>query len=126
MWRSRVSVVVRVVAVSLLAVLSGCGCNLVGCGPALRVHLAVLPAGAFKVELIVNGSIEATRECSIDDRCQQDVFLETSAMSFSVRVVTDTGTRVTNFTGIRYKKSRPNGTGCDPECQLANVTAQIP
>ncbi len=126
MWRSTVAGVVHAVALSMLALLSGCGCDLVGCVSGLRVHLAALPAGAFKVELVVNGGVAATRDCSIDGQCQQDVFFETSATAFSVRVVTNTGTRVTDFTGVRYSKVRPNGAGCDPVCESASVTARIP
>ncbi len=110
----------------MLAMLAGCGCNLVGCESGVRVHLAALPTGPFKVELIVNGGIEATRECSTDGQCQQDLFFETMAATFSVRVNTSTGARVTEFNGIRYTKSRPNGAGCDPECSSASVTAQVP
>lgn len=126
MGRRTVPRFVRIAPVLAMSMLSGCGCDLIGCASALRVQLAGLPAVPFTVELIVNGNTVATTGCSTDGQCQQGVNFNTSPTAFSVRVATQTGTRVTDFAGVRYTKSRPNGAGCDPECQTATVTAQVP
>lgn len=110
----------------------GCstGCSLVGCVSGLRVHLAALPTGAFQVAVLVDGVVQdapAEATCAGTTVCYQDILFTTTASErVSVRVTTATGSRVTEIANITYAKSRPNGSGCDPECRNATVTAQLP
>ena len=129
-----VSRVVKRVAtrVSVLAVLAlqGCGCNLVGCEDGLNVHLASLPAGAFQVELLVDGVAmpgPSAAVCAGTATCYQDIwFYQQKPQSGSVRVTTASGTRLTHFSNIKYEEGFPNGRRCGAACSNARVTAQLP
>lgn len=107
-------------------------CTEIGCSSGLTVELAAAAGGPFKVEVLplpggnpIDG--EHVYECPGGPTCTQEVFFAGMvATDFMVRVTTTTGVRTTSFHDIEYATVRPNGPGCDPECQQARVVALLP
>jgi hypothetical protein len=68
----------------LLALAAGCyilgiestHCTLIGCSSGITVHLAAIPSGLYKVEIVVAGAAPGLYEydCADGAGCQQDVF----------------------------------------------------
>ena len=113
-----------------LGVLSGCGCNLVGCGfSGLNVRLTSLPTEPYRVELLVSGAQEPSYayECDGGSECLQHIrFPELLPERVRVRVTTAGGALVTEFPNVDYTKHFPNGRSCEPTCVEATVTARVP
>lgn len=120
----------------LLALATGCdilgigtACTLIGCYNGIAVHLAALPSGPYKVEILVAGAAPGLYEydCAGGEACQQDVFFPELVLDrIVVKVTTSLGSRITEIANPVYETSRPNGPDCSPLCRQASVTAQLP
>lgn len=106
-------------------------CTAIGCTSGLTVHLPVLPAGAYTIEVLVAGTGDGgptyAYTCAGGPQCRQDVFFPELVLSHPiVRVTTSVGSRLTEIPNLTYETSRPNGPDCAPECRTATITAQLP
>ena len=125
----------------LLAVLltAGCdtlglgekGCTLIGCTDGITVHLASVPSGPYKVEILTGGTgtggVSYAYECAGGSGCRQDIFFPELVLDrIIVRVTTPLGSQLTEIANPVYAESRPNGPDCPPLCRQATVTAQLP
>jgi hypothetical protein len=106
-------------------------CTTIGCTSGLTVHLPVLPAGAYTIEIflagISGGGPALAYTCAGGPQCTQDVFFSDIVINHAtVRVATAVGSRITEIPTVTYETSRPNGPHCAPECRNATITAQLP
>jgi hypothetical protein len=127
----------RILPAALLALAAGCDilgigsahCTLIGCYSGIAVHLAALPSGPYKVEILVAGAAPGLYEydCAGGEACQQDIFFPELLLDrIIVKVTTPLGSRTTEIPNPVYATSRPNGPDCPPLCLRATVTAQLP
>jgi len=106
-------------------------CTEIGCSDGITVHLPVVPAGPYKVEILVGGTggggLSYAYECTGGPSCQQDIFFPELVLDrIIVRVTSGLGSRLTEIVNPVYTTSRPNGPDCPPLCRQALVTAQLP
>ena len=128
----------RILPAALLALAAGCDalgigsthCTLIGCSDGVTVHLTSLPAGPYRVEILVGsgpGGVSYAYDCAGGSACLQDIFFPELVLDrIIVRVTTPLGTRDTEIANPVYASSRPNGPDCPPLCRQALVTAQPP
>lgn len=111
--------------------LGGPICTEIGCSDGITVHLPVVPAGTYKVEIVIpgtgSGGPSYAYECAGGAGCQQDIFFPGLALNrITVRVTTALGSRLTEITDPVYVTAQPNGPDCPPLCRQATVTALLP
>jgi hypothetical protein len=128
----------RLLPTALLALAAGCDvlgigsrhCTLIGCTDGITVHLTALPAGPYRVEILVGsgpGGLSYAYDCAGSSACLQDIFFPELVLDrIIVRVTTGLGTRDTEIPDPVYVTSQPNGPECSPTCRQATVTAQLP
>lgn len=128
----------RLLPGALLAFAAGCDvlgigsthCTLIGCTDGITVHLTTLPAGSYRVEILVGngpGGLSYAYDCAGGPGCQQDIFFPELVLDrIIVRVTTPLGSRDTEIANPVYVTSQPNGPDCSPTCRQASVTAQLP
>lgn len=118
-----------------VGVLSGCGCDLRGCGPnGLAIHLTSLPIEPYMVELFVprgRGDPQAVRvwfyECDGRELCQRNIeYPDQFPSHVVVRVTTASGSVVKRFPNIDYEAHYLNGRSCGVTCVNAFVTMDVP
>ena len=101
-------------------------CTLIGCAGALRIHLATLPSGPFRVEVRVPGSTAVVFAYACTTNCTQTILTEdVTATDVRVTVYVGSNSLDTSVSGISYIVSTPNGPGCG-ECRQATITVPIP
>ena len=107
-------------------------CTLAGCESGITVRLPSLPAGAFKIELLVlrtgtEGEASYLYECDGGSSCRQEVFFPSLTPSrVAVRVTTGEGVRTTDFPTVTYTVTQPNGKECGPTCLNATLAPSLP
>jgi hypothetical protein len=104
-------------------------CTLDACNSGIMVHLSELPSGPFRIEMrpATSEGTSYVFECGSTQPCRQDVFFSSMiADRVFITVVSGRGRRETEIPLVSYSADRPNGPHCDPECQGATVTAQVP
>lgn len=114
---------------------AGCGrdsyfCTAIGDSTGLTVELPSIPTGAYTVEVLVRSSspVSYVYRCDGGPACRNSraFFPGLVAPYASVRVTTTVGVRTTDYSGINYTDSYPNGPSCAPRSSTATVTAALP
>ena len=104
-------------------------CTLDGCHGGIMVHLTRLPSGPFRIEMRPAAAEGTTYvyECGPTLPCRQNVFFPNMiADRVVITVVTGARSRETEIPQVVYTAYRPNGPGCEPQCQRASVTVEVP
>ena len=118
-----------------IGALSGCSifepeaCTLVGCSEGLTVRLTSQPTEPYRIELFTPGAQQPfhSYECDGGEGCSQGTHSSRLTVSqILVRVTTAAGSLFTEVPNVVYRKTYPNGRGCDPPCLSATVTAEVP
>ena len=101
-------------------------CTLVGCGPAILVHVEGVAAGSdmYAALELDDGEVlglycPTERECSSDQRLDDH-----RPAHFRVHLTVNDTTHVREFTPV-YRTSHPNGEACGPRCRQAEVTFTV-
>ena len=114
-----------------IALLAGCNstsaaCTLIGCTDGLSVQFSRSPAGAYRVEAWSELRIAPqVLECGAGQTCPPIFFPDFQGENVNVRVTTDAGVHVQEFTGVEYRDLYPNGRHCGAVCRQAIVTVQL-
>ena len=103
-------------------------CTEIGCSSGLFVQLATAPAGAVKIEIVGSGPGSATYvfDCTASTCPSSAFFRSYFGADPLIRVTTSAGVKETQFHGVTYTVSHPNGTGCPPTCKHGSVTVPVP
>ncbi|HEX2094696.1 MAG TPA: hypothetical protein VHG28_19985 [Longimicrobiaceae bacterium] len=100
-------------------------CTLIGCESGLAVELVGAPAGPYRIEAYVReDGPRQVFDCPDPARCLGEAFFAGFTPEVvTIRVTTASGT-VTRTFRPEYRKSRPNGPDCPPECVQARVRVE--
>ena len=130
--RNRAAIVVplsAVVALGMLPILTSCdpfrGCTEAGCLDGLIVHVVGVPDSIFTIDATAPGFTPQRIDChSASGDCFAP-FQGFSPETATIRVSWESDT-VEVTVSPQYETVRPNGSGCDPVCQTANVDITVP
>lgn len=122
----RLKSVIPATAAVLLASCSSLtqACTLIACQDGLEVRFAQAPAGAYRVEAIVEGAAPQAFDCADPALCPGAFFADLRAERVTLRVTTAAGTHTQEF-APRYETLYPNGRDCGGRCRQAAVTVQM-
>ena len=105
---------------------TGCavGCTLIGCESGLAVRVSPRPSTPYRAELILEDGTRRAWRCETTN-CGDPFFADYLKSKATIDVIVGTDTTRAERTQIRYEKSQPNGSKCDPTCFRSDVTVTL-
>jgi hypothetical protein len=113
------------VVLALSAVAAGCNpfaprnCTLIGCQTGLQIHLIDAPEELYTVTVTAGDRTESYT-CTVAARCPLPFFVDFTPSEVTVVYESDSARVERTFTP-EYRRLRPNGDDCPPDCWTATV-----
>lgn len=98
-------------------------CTLIGCDTGLLIHLIDAPEELYTVTVTAGDRTESYN-CTVADRCPLPFFLDFTPEDVTVVYQSDS-VRVERTFEPEYRRLRPNGSDCSPDCLTATVEFRV-
>jgi hypothetical protein len=101
----------------------GFACTQIGCTDGLSLQVSGLTAGSYTVTVSAASRIIGTFSCTAGQPCVH--FIENQTPDEVSVVVQGGGGGATRNYRPEYRKTRPNGPNCPPECKQATLVVTL-